>query len=298
MPRIRRRLVPPQGTALRPVAASSLLRVANTFGTATAKSGPGGSPVAAARAPFVEAAIARAGRRAAASSRATPCPSTPWALRPTSRRLPPPRRHRPLRSEVPAGPRPRHRETPILPGAIQMGHEGGLADRVCDGRAGKPARYLFADNHFRHDRRRGASAGDTDRPTRGLGKDGTSERIGSGVRPLVPIDSLQACREGGTHAVPFQDRDHDMTMDRRIMIFFFAARSLPIHSRRPLDAAKGGQPLPSRQSDEGSRQEHTKKRPWGSEPLFSPPFFLTVTVSFFSALTCRRPFARVSCQAT
>jgi len=44
---------------------------------------------------------------------------------------------------------------------------------------------------------------------------------------MVPISSLQACREGGTHGVPFQDRDHDMTMDRRIMIFFFGLPSPP-----------------------------------------------------------------------
>ena len=35
---------------------------------------------------------------------------------------------------------------------------------------------------------------------------------------------------------------------------------------------KGRQPLPSRQSDKGSRQEDTRNRPWVGEPLFLPPF--------------------------
>jgi hypothetical protein len=45
-----------------------------------------------------------------------------------------------------------------------------------------------------------------------------------GAWPLMTIRSLQACREGGTLAVPFQDRDHGMVMEHRTMIFFCALR--------------------------------------------------------------------------
>jgi hypothetical protein len=49
-------------------------------------------------------------------------------------------------------------------------------------------------------------------------------RSASEHRPLVTIHSLQACREGGTRAVPFQDRDHDMTMDCHIMVLKITER--------------------------------------------------------------------------
>lgn len=147
----RRRLVPLRRTALCPAAASSPRRVANTFGTATAKSEPGGSPAAAARARFVEAAITWAERRAAASSRAAPYPSTRQAPRPRSHRLSPLWRYRPRRSEAPARAGTRHERTPISATTTRMGRESGLVDRVCDGRAGEPARNSFWDNHFRHD---------------------------------------------------------------------------------------------------------------------------------------------------
>ena len=45
---------------------------------------------------------------------------------------------------------------------------------------------------------------------------------------LVTIQSLETCREGGTASVPFQDRDHGMTMDRPTMIFFLLLRAGPL----------------------------------------------------------------------
>ena len=71
----------------------------------------------------------------------------------------------------------KHRSCPAPP---EWGvNVGRPVERMTGGPAGNPARYSLPDNDFRHSRRGAASAGDTDRPTAGLGKDGTSERIGS-----------------------------------------------------------------------------------------------------------------------
>jgi hypothetical protein len=70
-----------------------------------------------------------------------------------------------------------------------------------------------------------------------------------GLLPTVTISPVKACREGGTLAVPFQDRDHDMMMDHHIMIFFCApALRSPgwraVSARRVLRTARQGPPPP------------------------------------------------------
>ena len=48
---------------------------------------------------------------------------------------------------------------------------------------------------------------------------GSSRKSASDFVAALPIKRLSTYREGGTACVPFQDKDHGMTMERRTMIF-------------------------------------------------------------------------------
>ena len=103
-----------------------------------------------------------------------------------------------------------------------------MAGWVGIGRAAqRPARSFFLPTtDFRRDNGLLLSAAKLSRRLAHRKKGVQTAKSAPGLGPVVTIMGIKACREGGTLAVPFQDRDHGMMMDHHIMIFF-CARPLP-----------------------------------------------------------------------
>ena len=131
-------------------------------------------------------------------------------------------------------------------------------------------------------RQRGREKAGTQPPARISGGWWERNSLGSasGFEAALPIHRLSTYREGGTACVPFQDKDHGMTMERRAMIFSSLRLSRNTAGRPLLTAAPGSAHEIYRSSGSDAvagRRRHS----WGSRPRASRR--LSPTRSSFSA---------------